>query len=62
MPCQVWYVRFSLDFDFRILACGDQDGRLRVYDLSRPTDIQRFKLEDDQCTTVVETVPLCCFS
>ena len=54
-PCEVWYVRFALDFGFRVLACGDQEGRIHVWDMHCPSTIDRSCLAHKKCSTVVQT-------
>ena len=52
-PCEVWFVRFSLDFEFNVLACGDQSGRIHVWDIRSPITIKHFLLKDEKSTSVV---------
>ena len=54
-PCEVWYVRFALDFGFHVLACGDQEGRIHVWDMRWPPIIERSCLAQKKCSTVVQT-------
>eukprot|EP00210_Caulerpa_lentillifera_P004192 g3998.t1 len=51
--CELWYVRFSLDFEYQILACGDQQGKVHVWDIHNPYYIRHSLLEDNDCNFVI---------
>lgn len=53
--CELWYVRFSLDFEYQTLACGDQEGRLHVWNIQNPYYIRHSLLEDKDCRQIVST-------
>eukprot|EP00051_Salpingoeca_urceolata_P009516 m.115383 g.115383 ORF g.115383 m.115383 type:complete len:118 (-) comp16342_c0_seq2:47-400(-) len=60
--CDIWYVRFSLDNSGQMLALGNQEGKLFVWDLrhtncgARP---RRVLLDHKKCT---KTIRQTCFS
>ena len=49
----VWYIRFSMDLHYKMMACGSRFGRLFVWDLTaksstagRPKTILKVPLKD----------------
>lgn len=48
-------MRFSLDYEYQTLACGDQEGRLHVWNIQNPYYIRHSLLEDKDCSSIVST-------
>lgn len=53
--CDIWFMRFSLDPSSRLLALGNQAGRIWVWDLEteEPRQIRGVQLSHAKCTSAV---------
>mgnify|MGYP002044897805 FL=1 len=53
--CDIWFMRFSLDPSERLLALGNQAGRIWVWDLEEeePRQIRGVQLSHAKCTSAV---------
>jgi len=53
--CEIWFIRFSLDSEERVLALGNQTGKIYVWDLgvSDPRSIRHSLLTHPKCTSAV---------
>jgi len=58
--CEIWFVRFSLDTSEKVLALGNQTGKVYVWDLdvSDPGSIRHSILSHPKCTTAVRQTSL----
>ncbi|XP_041354979.1 polycomb protein EED-like [Gigantopelta aegis] len=58
--CEIWYMRFCLDFAQKIMALGNQVGRIFVWDLDvdDPTQSRFTKLSHNKCTTPIRQTAL----
>ncbi|ESO12851.1 hypothetical protein HELRODRAFT_105574 [Helobdella robusta] len=53
--CEIWFMRFSLDYDQKILAVGSQTGKIFVWDLDVEdiSDARQLILTHPKCNTPV---------
>ena len=53
--CEIWFVRFSLDPNEKLLALGNQTGKIFVWDLDveEPSSIKSVTLQNPKCLTAV---------
>jgi len=51
--CDIWFIRFQTDSSYHYLACGNNNGEIKVWDLESKA---RFTLSTPQCTTPVRMV------
>ncbi|KAL1123261.1 hypothetical protein AAG570_002347, partial [Ranatra chinensis] len=58
--CEIWFVRFAMDFWQKIVALGNQVGRLFVWDLDvdDPSRAQCSTLSHPRCTTAIRQTSL----
>jgi polycomb protein EED len=58
--CEIWFMRFSLDYNQKILALGNQVGRLYVWDLEvdDPTSAKVTTLGHPKCITAIRQTHL----
>jgi len=58
--CEIWFVRFSLDTSEKVLALGNQTGKVYVWDLdvSEPGSIRPSILSHPKCITAVRQTSL----
>jgi polycomb protein EED len=53
--CDIWFMRFSTDYQQKIMALGNQNGKVFVWDLDvdDPTQAKPIVLSHVKCTTPV---------
>ncbi|KAK0053562.1 polycomb protein EED-like isoform X1 [Biomphalaria pfeifferi] len=53
--CEIWYMRFSLDYNLQMMALGNQVGHIFVWDLEvdDPTQTKFTKLSHHKCNTAI---------
>ncbi|CAL1547484.1 unnamed protein product [Lymnaea stagnalis] len=53
--CEIWYMRFSLDYNQQIMALGNQVGHIFVWDLEvdDPTQTKFTKLSHHKCNSAI---------
>ena len=58
--CEIWFMRFCLDFDKKTLALGNQNGKTYIYDLTvkEPSQIKSTVLSHPKCTTAIRQTAL----
>jgi len=58
--CEIWFVRFAMDYQQNILALGNQVGKTYVWDLSgaEPSQIKMGVLSHAKCTSAVRQTSL----
>merc|ERR1719233_2092098 len=58
--CEIWFVRFCLDASEKVLALGNQTGKIYVWDLdvTDPGSIRHSLLTNPKCTTAVRQVSM----
>ncbi|XP_062515313.1 polycomb protein eed-like [Corticium candelabrum] len=56
--CDIWFLRFCLDFEMRVLACGNQSGRIFLWDLAveEPGLAKHTQLFHPRCESAVRHV------
>lgn len=56
--CEIWYMRFALDFHGKLLAVGNQVGKIMVWDLEKEDarDSKCITLSHPKCTSPVRQV------
>lgn len=56
--CEIWFLRFCLDFKMQMLACGNQCGRIFVWDLAvdEPSLSKHVQLFHPKCESAVRHV------
>lgn len=50
----IWFIRFSLDFGLRLLACGNRTGKIYVWDMHDCPRQYPAKLTHKDCRSVVQ--------
>lgn len=58
--CEIWFIRFAMDYWQKILALGNQTGKVYVWDLDVPDPNQArcYTLHHPRCTTAVRQTSL----
>eukprot|EP00038_Savillea_parva_P016053 m.15717 g.15717 ORF g.15717 m.15717 type:complete len:471 (-) comp3305_c0_seq1:240-1652(-) len=59
--CEIWYLRFTVDRQYKTLAVGNQEGKVFVWDLEARAHSgkgARFVLETKRCTKTVRQVAM----
>ncbi|KAK3774585.1 hypothetical protein RRG08_035015 [Elysia crispata] len=58
--CEIWYMRFSVDYNQQILALGNQVGHIFVWDLEMedPTQTKFTKLSHNKCSSAIRQTAL----
>ncbi|XP_065211841.1 polycomb protein eed-like [Planococcus citri] len=58
--CEIWFIRFSMDYFQKILALGNQTGKLFVWDLdvTDPSIIRPIILSHPRCTSAIRQTSL----
>jgi len=58
--CEIWFVRFSMDRDQKLLALGNQIGRTYVWDMDveEPSHIKHTMLSHPKCTSAIRQTSL----
>ncbi|XP_014232857.1 polycomb protein eed-B-like [Trichogramma pretiosum] len=58
--CDIWFIRFSMDFNQKILAMGNQAGRTYIWDLDveEPSQARCFILQHPKCTSAIRQTSL----
>ncbi|CAK9818938.1 Polycomb protein eed-A [Anthophora plagiata] len=58
--CDIWFIRFSMDFWQRTIALGNQVGRTYVWDLEvdEPGQARCYSLQHPRCTTAIRQTSL----
>lgn len=53
--CEIWFIRFALDPKCRLMALGNQSGKLFIWDIDTPdpTVIRVIPLTHPKCTTAI---------
>ncbi|EDO42020.1 predicted protein, partial [Nematostella vectensis] len=53
--CEIWYMRFSLDFEQRLVAAGNQQGKVFVWDIGveDPSKARCITLVHNKCVSAV---------
>ena len=56
--CEIWFVRFCLDPSERLLALGNQSGKIYLWDLDveEPSSIKAVLLQNHKCNSAVRQV------
>ncbi|GMH38145.1 hypothetical protein BSKO_06029 [Bryopsis sp. KO-2023] len=49
----IWFIRFSLDFSFRLLACGNRTGKVYLWDMGESPLKEPLRLASKECKSVV---------
>eukprot|EP00958_Prasinococcus_capsulatus_P010575 scaffold1033_cov408-Prasinococcus_capsulatus_cf.AAC.23 len=47
--CDIWYMRFSMDFNCNVLALGNRTGKIYVWEVNTSPPILLGKLANNQC-------------
>ncbi|XP_059153867.1 polycomb protein EED-like [Physella acuta] len=58
--CEIWYMRFSLDYNQQVMALGNQVGHIFVWDLEvdDPTQTRFTKLSHHKCNSAIRQTAL----
>ncbi|XP_023338780.1 polycomb protein EED [Eurytemora carolleeae] len=58
--CEIWFVRFAMDLEQKVLALGNQVGKTYVWDLdvNQPSQIRSAVLSHPKCTSAVRQTSL----
>nr|CAI5864818.1 unnamed protein product [Callosobruchus analis] len=58
--CEIWFIRFAVDFFQKILALGNQTGKVFVWDLdvTDPAQAKCYTLQHPRCNTAVRQTSL----
>jgi len=59
--CDIWFIKFALDYNRKILAVGNQTGKIFCWDLdvNHPSNAKPLTLTYPKCTTTVRQI---CFA
>ncbi|CAD7700744.1 unnamed protein product [Ostreobium quekettii] len=49
----IWFIRFSLDFKYKVLACGNRAGKIYTWDMEAAPEQLQLKLVHKDCKSVV---------
>ncbi|XP_025099410.1 polycomb protein eed-like [Pomacea canaliculata] len=58
--CEIWYMRFCLDYQQKIMALGNQVGRIFLWDLDvdDPSQTKCTKLTHQKCNTAIRQIAI----
>jgi len=56
--CDIWFMRFAVDYNQTLLALGNQVGKIYLYDLEvdHPADTKATILSHSRCTTAIRQI------
>ncbi|XP_065056988.1 polycomb protein eed-B-like [Rhopilema esculentum] len=59
--CDIWFIKFAMDFNLKLLAVGNQTGKIFLWDLdvNQPANAKCVSLTYPKCTTTIRQI---CFN
>eukprot|EP00112_Aurelia_sp_Birch-Aquarium-sp1_P017205 Seg397.19 transcript_id=Seg397.19/GoldUCD/mRNA.D3Y31 product="Polycomb protein eed-A" protein_id=Seg397.19/GoldUCD/D3Y31 len=53
--CDIWFIKFALDYNLKLLAVGNQTGKIFIWDLdvNQPANAKCIPLAHPKCTTTI---------